>query len=119
MAVMKAILKHIPALAVLALAPPLVAQDEQRRADGLEPLESGEMEAALVPLEKPPEEGTQAYERWLEEQRRRLQDDTYIYRYDPEGRRDNESRDRGLSPFQQQFRDSLIEQMRNSADQFR
>lgn len=118
MAVMKAILNHFAAvLALVALATPLAAQERERRTGGLQPLDAGEMETAIVPLEKPPEEGTQAYERWLEEQRHRLQDDTYIYRYDPEGRRDGE--DPGLSPFQQDFRDSLIDHMRNSADQFR
>lgn len=120
MAVMKVILKHLAALpTLLALTVPVAAQENERRAGGLEPLESGEMEAALVPLEKPPEEGSRAYERWLEEQRRRLQEDTDVGRYEPQPRRNSSAEDHGLSPFQQQFRDSLIDQMRNNADQFR
>lgn len=117
---MKAILKHFAALpALLALTAPVAAQENQRRAGGLEPLESGEMKATIVPLNKPPEEGTRAYQRWLDEQRRWFREENYIYYYDPEYLRFNEDRSRGLTPFQQDFRDSLMDQMRGTAEQFR
>lgn len=105
-------------LAGLMLALPLAAQrDSERRAGDLEPLKSSEMEAATIPMEKPPEKGTEAYERWLEEQRR-LTEAPFIHEYDPETFRDD-TRQQELTPFQEQFRDTLVDQLGNTADSFR
>lgn len=103
----------------LMLALPLAAQqDGERRVGDLSPLDPAEMEAATVPMGKPPEKGTDAYEQWLEEQRRRMMTGPLIYEYDPERFRDD-SRERGLTPFQQQFRDALVDGIGNTAESFR
>lgn len=117
---MKAIVKQSTlVIAGMVLALPLAAQQgSERRAGNLSPLNPAEMEAATVPMGKPPEKGTDAYERWLEEQRRRLMEEPYIYEYDPERFRDD-SQQRGLTPFQQQFRDALVDGIGNTADSFR
>lgn len=115
---MNSILKHSGRiLAGLALALPLYAQEESKRGGGLTPLDPEQMDAARVPLGVEPDERDkdQSREAWLEEQRWRLLYDPAwsTVREPPQSRNPDDSE--GLTPFQQNFRDALINQMRNSA----
>lgn len=106
----------LAALATLTLVLPATAQQDTRRAGGMEPLDPEQMDAARVPLENPrdEDEDEQSREEWLEEQRRRLLDDPgYGDVREPRSRPESSSGE--MTPFQENFRDALINQLENTA----
>ncbi len=117
MAVMRSFLKQIGILTALALALPAVAHDQPGRSGTMEPLDPDQMDAARVPLAGDAANGEDesSGQEWLEEQRRRmLEQQAYPSDQEPPRSRQQES-SQELTPFQEGFRDALINQLRNTA----
>lgn len=109
-------IKHTVILAGLALALPTMAEDELRRSGGMEPMDSEQMDAARVPLtsesEQPDTESSD--EEWLEDQHLRVLQQQESHAGD-EPSRSRQDESFGLTPFQTNFRDAIINQMRGAA----
>jgi hypothetical protein len=111
-------IKHLALPVALALTLPAWAQQPSRASGDLEPLDSDQLDAARVPLTSDPEpsDDEAGGREWLEEQRRRMLEQQE-YRSGREPPRSGEGASSGqLAPFQKNFRDALIEQLRTTSE---
>ncbi len=96
-------------------ASPASAQDEPGRAGRMEPLNPEEMESAQVPMGRAfAEDDDEGRADWL--RARIFEDSDNFTPATPDNTDQSSSGSRGLSPFQRNFRDAIINQMRGTAE---